>query len=812
MTRVSLSTRRTGRSASSDEHCPRPEPGAGAQDHSAAVSRAADARQRHYHRSVPAPLPIDPFLPEIVATVRDRRAAIVVAAPGAGKTTRVPPALAADGPLILLQPRRVAARSLARRIAAEQGLTLGEEVGWQVRFERRFSPRTRLLVATEGILTARLQADPLLEGFRTVVLDEFHERSLHADLALALTKQAARARDDLRVVVMSATLDASRVAAFLGGAPVIELPGRPHPVEVAYAAGRDVADAVRETAAREGGHVLVFLPGAPEIRRAQAALGDLAARGLAVLPLHGSLSADEQDAALAASAKRKVILATNVAETSLTVEGVTDVVDAGLHKVLRYDSEKGLDRLEIERISRDSAEQRAGRAGRTGPGRALRLWDERLRLRPHREPEIARVDLAGPALDVLAWGGDPLSFEWFEPPPGESLRAAMDLLGRLGAVRDGRLTPTGDALRRLPLHPRLARVLLAAGASDEAALACALLSERVTYRPALETTSCDLLALLSREGLPAGVSRAAREIAELARRQGAAASGADAETALRRALPAGFPDRVARRREPGSPRVLLASGTGAVLGPESGVRDGEFLVALDVAPGAAGEARIRMASRIEKDWLEPTHQEVAHRLEGGRVRAFERDVYGVLILAERPVSPDPAEAERLLVRDARERGFGPAGDAILRRLRFAGLAADVDALLRASLAGRTELKTLDLASLLPPATRRDLDRLAPETLAMPSGRRVRLEYREDGAVVAAVKLQELFGVAETPRLGPRRDPVLLELLAPNGRPVQTTRDLRSFWERTYPEVRKELRGRYPKHKWPEDPRASAPAE
>ena len=750
-------------------------------------------------------LPIDPFVPEIVARVRERGAAVVVAPPGAGKTTRVPPALAADGPLILLQPRRLAARSLARRIADEQGLTLGEEVGWQVRLERRFSSRTRLLVATEGILTARLQADPLLQGFRTVVLDEFHERSLHADLALALARQAARARGDLRLVVMSATLDVEPVAAFLGGCPVVEVPGRPHPVVVSYAPGRGVADAVRELTRHEGGHALVFLPGAPEIRRVHTALTDLDRRGFQVWPLHGSLPSDAQDRALAPSAERKLILATNVAETALTVEGVTDVVDTGQHKVLRYDAEKGLDRLDTERISADSAAQRAGRAGRTGPGRALRLWDPRDILRPHREPEIARVDLAGPVLDVLAWGGEPGSFEWFEAPPAPAVDAAMELLGRLGAVRGGRLTQTGDALHRLPLHPRLGRVLLAAGGSAEAALACALLSERVAWRPASETTDCDLLALLGRVDLPAGATRVARAIAAQIRRSGAGA-GSD----LRQALLAGFPDRVARRREPGSPRLLLASGTGAVLGPESGVREGEFLVCLDLA-GAGVEARVRMASRVERAWLEPTRRELVHRLEGDRVRAFERDLYGALLLAERPVAPEAAAAERVLLAAARERGLGPEGEAILRRLRFAGLETDLDVHLERALAGRTDLPSLDPGELLPHATRRELERLAPEFLPVPSGRRAALEYREDGSVVARVKLQELFGLAETPRLGPRREPVLLELLAPNGRPVQTTRDLRSFWDRTYPELRRQLRGRYPKHPWPEDPWSAAPS-
>ena len=333
-------------------------------------------------------LPIDAHVPAVMERLRGNRALVLVAPPGSGKTTRVPPSLVADGPVFLLQPRRVAARSIARRIASEQAWTLGEEVGFQVRFEKRFSRSTRLLVATEGVLTRRLQSDPLLEAFRTIVLDEFHERSLHADLALAFARQAFRARSDLRLLVMSATLDAGPIARFLDDCPVIEVAGRPHPIEVRYELRGSLADSVRAVLARPGGHVLCFLPGAPEIRRAQGELGTLA--GVRVLPLHGTLSGEEQDEALAPSAERKLILATNVAETSLTVEGVTDVIDTGQHKVLRYDPSRGLDRLELERIPADSAEQRAGRAGRTGPGRVLRLWDERDILRPRREPEPLR--------------------------------------------------------------------------------------------------------------------------------------------------------------------------------------------------------------------------------------------------------------------------------------------------------------------------------------------------------------------------------------------------------------------------------------
>jgi ATP-dependent helicase HrpB len=721
--------------------------------------------------------------------------------------------------VFLLQPRRVAARSIARRIAEEQGWAPGAEVGWQVRFERRFRADTRLLVATEGILTRRLQSDPLLTAFRTVVLDEFHERTLHADLALAFARQAWRARDDLRLLVMSATLDAGPVASFLDGCPVIEAAGRPHPIEIRYEPGRPLAEAVRVVLARPGGHVLCFLAGAPEIRRAQAELGGLA--GARVLPLHGTLSAEAQDLALSPSPERKVILATNVAETSLTVEGVTDVIDTGQHKVLRYDASRGLDRLELERIPADSAEQRAGRAGRTGPGRVLRLWDARDRLRPRREPEIGRVDLAGPLLDVLAWGGDPASFEWFEAPPADRLEAASALLERLGAVSGRRLTPEGVAMHRLPLHPRLARVLLSAGGGRRAAAVCAVLGEG--WRPAVggdaPTTDSDVLSAADRLGeAPPGVKAAARELAGAlpADPSSPAAAGAPQDDALLRALLAGFPDRVARRRERGSARLVLASGAGALLGRESGVREGDLLVALEVAGGAAGAASeplVRLASRVEREWLSGVRTEVVHRLdeESGSVRAFAQDWYERLLLAERPVAPHPDAAASLLVEALERRGLGEAAVRLRRRLHVAGLEADLHAAVVEACRGRTRLPELgEPDRWLDPGLRRQLDRLAPERIPLPSGRTAPLDYREDGSVVAAAKLQELFGLSETPRIGPRKVPVVFELLAPNARPVQTTRDLRSFWERTYPDVRKELRGRYPRHPWPEDPWTAEP--
>ena len=765
------------------------------------------------------PLPVDEHLTAIVQSVRERGAAVVIAPPGAGKTTRVPPALLAIGPVVLLQPRRIAARSLARRIAEEQGWTLGEEVGWQVRFEKRFGPRTKLLVATEGILTARLQADPLLSEFAVAVLDEFHERGLHADMALALVRQAMRARDDLRVVVMSATLDAVPVAEFLGGCPIVEIAGRPHPVEIAYAPGVGAAAALREVLREPRGHVLVFLPGAPEIRRVadEIARGPLPGGRATVLPLHGSLDAGDQDRALAPSAERKVILATNLAETSLTVDGVTDVVDSGLHKVLRFDPASGLDRLEVERIARDSAEQRAGRAGRTGPGRALRLWDSRDHLRDHREPEIERIDLAAPVLDVLAWGGDPLRFEWFEAPPRDRLAAAMALLAALGAVADGKITRLGQTLRRFPLHPRLARVLVGASGVPEAAAVCAVLSEAWTSRgDALVATDSDVLVRADaiREA-PPSVRAAASELASIAARlldsdRSTPSGNPASDVVLRRALFAGFPDRVAKRREAGAPGFLLANGRGATLARESGVREAEWIVAVDVTDRGGGlrsEALVRAASRIEREWLEPNRRTVDHALdaESGSVRAVERTWYGALVLAERRVPPEPEESARLLADALLARGLDERSRMLARRIRFAELPWDDEAWVRRGCHGRSALDDVDLPAAVPRETMRAIERLAPELVALPGGRRVRVEYRDDGVAALPVRLQDLFGCVDTPRIGPRGEPALLVLLAPNGRPVQTTRDLRGFWERVYPEVRRELRGRYPKHAWPDDP-------
>jgi ATP-dependent RNA helicase HrpB len=763
-------------------------------------------------------LPVDEYIPRIVDAVRSTRALILSAAPGAGKTTRVPPALAEDGPVIVLQPRRVAARSMARRVADEQRWTLGREVGWHVRFERKFGPDTRVLFATEGILTARLQQDPLLAEFRTIVLDEFHERSIHADLGLALARQAWHARDDLRLVIMSATLQAEPLAAFLDQCPSIEVPGRIHPLEIDYRPGQPLAGAVGELAGTTTGSVLCFLPGAPEINRA---LGDVRAAvppDVDVIPLHGSLSADDQDRALSESSRRRVILATNIAETSLTVPDIRAVIDAGLQKVARFDPDRGIDSLETERIPADAAEQRAGRAARLGPGRVRRLWDQADRLRPHGEPEIHRIDLSDAVLDILGWGGDPLRFEWFDAPSRDRLDAAVRLLEQLGAVRGGKVTAVGGRMKAIPLHPRLARMLLASPGSRDVAVACALLSERHVLPRHPASTSSDLLSAVDDpSAIPPHVRDVARRLSEMASRAiDADGRSGDREEAFLRAIFSGYPDRVARRRAPRSPRFLLASGHGAALGPESGVRDAEFIVAIDVQASRRGEiaeAAVRIASAIDGAWLEPTDRRVEHAIESGRVRAVERAFYGELVIGERPAPIDPSAAAALLASTYRARGLSDADLQLVRRLRFAGLPSedgDIDALIARAAAGRRTLEDIDLQGALDWSAARELDRRAPQMIAVPSGRTARLDYREDGSVTASVKLQELFGLAESPKLGSRQQPIVFELLAPNGRPVQTTRDLRSFWNTTYQEVRKELRGRYPKHPWPDDPWTARP--
>lgn len=793
-------------------------------------------------------MPIDAFLPEIVSAVRARRAAVITAAPGAGKTTRVPPALCDDGPVLVLQPRRVAARSMAARVASERGWTLGREVGWHVRLDRNFTRETRVLFATEGLLTARLMQDPLLSDFRTVIVDEFHERSIHADVGLALAKQAWAARDDLRLVVMSATIDATRVSAYLGDAPVISVPGRTFPIEIQYAPGVTVDQAVVDALPSAAGAVLCFLPGAGEIARAMSAVdARLASRSprVSVLPLHGGLPGDAQDAAIRPSDAPRVILSTNVAETTLTVPDVTAVIDTGVHKVSRYDAERGVDRLVTERISQDSADQRAGRAGRVQAGRVWRLWDARDRLRPHRDAEIHRIDLAATALDIVSWGGDPFTpgaFDWFEAPPTHALQAAQELLHQIGAIDPaGKLTALGRDLRRVPAHPRLARLLIADGGSQRAARAVALLSEgqragAPASRVGGASAACDVLAAVEDRAFPPYLRDLARALASSVADASSLERGAETEAKFRRAVFSAYPDRLARRRELNGDRFALASGTGARLSRESLVHHAEFLTAVEVrkidgvrAISAADEPLITIASAVDPEWVVPTSREVVHEYDAAakKLRATRLDKYGALVLKAHPMAPDPGAAAPLLLDVWRGRERTPEELDLLARLTFAAAGAKgpaqelfesvrlqlSEAVFAPDVVHEWEI-TADSGSdptvRLSASLRAKLDRAAPSTITVPSGRDRALSYRDDGSVFAAVKLQELFGLAETPKVGAQQMPVTFELLAPNGRPVQVTRDLRSFWERGYLEVRKELRGRYPKHPWPDDPWTATP--
>ncbi|HEX9942809.1 MAG TPA: ATP-dependent helicase HrpB [Thermoanaerobaculia bacterium] len=854
---------------------------------------------------MPAPLPVDDVLPELIAVLRGGSAAVLIAPTGAGKTTRVPPALLAAGigegrRIVMLEPRRIAARAAAHRMAEENGWTLGGEVGYQIRFDRRAGPETRILVVTEGILVQMLQADPFLEEAGAVIFDEFHERNLQTDLSLAMARRVQReVRPDLKLLAMSATLDPGPVAAFLGGCPTIESRSRLHPVEILAMDRPDerplpaqIASGVRRALGATKGDVLVFLPGVGEIQRSAEALSGLAAeRALAVLSLYGDLPAERQDEVLRPLDRRKVVLATNVAETSITIDGVTAVVDSGLVRRLRFDPATGLDRLELGRVSRASADQRAGRAGRQAPGICLRLWPawEHATLPERETSEIARVDLAGPALQLLAWGETDLaSFGWFEPPAPESLAAATRLLRRLGAVDDHGVTSLGRAMARLPVHPRLARLLIEghrAGRSREAALLAALLSERDPFprgpargagpRRASRSDLLDRLDALeaferrNAPDLPDGdrlnagtarfILRARDQLLELMMKELRVGAGLDGgvgarpalggggdepirDDALLRALLAAYPDRVARRREPRSPRGLMVGGRGVRLAEESAVLEAELFLCVDLDAGRAGalsEALVRKASAVEPDWLAPESLRTGVELEFDepreRVAAWKRTRYEDLVVAESEVPPPhAAEAERVLVQaaaDRLDRAFAlddPEVASFLARVRSLadwrpelGLPrfgeAELRVLLPALAAGRKSLAELRRAPLLDAlqgaltweqleAVRRE----APERLEVPSGSRIRLVYEPGKPPVLAARIQELFGLAETPRVATGRVPVLLHLLAPNGRPQQVTHDLQSFWENTYPEVRKELQGRYPRHAWPQDPWNATP--
>jgi ATP-dependent helicase HrpB len=836
------------------------------------------------------PLPIDAALPNLLAALRAGGAAVLRAPTGAGKTTRVPPALvesglAGTGLVIMLEPRRVAARAAARRMAIEHGSPLGDVYGYQVRFDRKAGNRTRVLVATPGVLLRRLHDDPFLEGVTCVVFDEFHERGLDVDLALGLVRLVRETvRPELQVAVMSATVEPGPVSVYLGGCPVVDSAGRSFPVEVKYRPRRRdtpvslaVADAVREVLTETTGDVLAFLPGLREIRQAADDLERLAReQGLEVLPLHGDLPPEQQDRALQRLARRKVVLATNVAETSVTVEGVTAVVDSGLARQMEFEPGVGMDRLKLGPISRASADQRAGRAGRTQPGVCVRLWDEAShRGRPEQTvPEIRRVDLCGAVLQLLALGESAERFPWLDAPRPESLAESLRLLEQLGITEKGALTDIGRAAAALPVHPRLGRMLVEGqrlGCVSRAALAAALLSERDPFLrefdsgPPTRTAPATVSDVLDRvEALEAfeatgrldgplgrlhrGGARAVLDVRDHLSRLAASGgreptvragensgltSPARQDEALLRCVFAAYPDRLARRREPGSTKAVTVGGRGVRLAATSGVAEPELFVCVDVDAGGV-DAFVRLASGVEREWLprdrvvtqaEVTFDDRAEKLVARKVTRFDG-----LVLDETPAHiADEAEAARVIAAAAAERieKCLPPPDSAAGRFRTrvrclrawvpdlnlpAFDAADLRDALEFFCRGRRSLADvrngpwLDfLRGQLTYDQSRAVDAEAPERIEVPSGSLIAIEYEEGRPPVLAARIQEMFGLAETPRVARGRVKVLLHLLAPNHRPQQVTDDLASFWANGYPVVRKELRGRYPKHSWPDDP-------
>jgi ATP-dependent helicase HrpB len=823
-------------------------------------------------------LPIDEVLPELRGVLRDRTAAVLQAPPGAGKTTRVPLALLEErwlrgGKIVMLEPRRLAARAAAARMASLLGERVGDTVGHRMRMDTRVGPRTRIEVVTEGVLARMLQGDPALEGVGLVIFDEFHERSLHADLGLALCLQSqAVLRDDLRLLVMSATLDGESVAALLGDAPLVTSAGRMHPVETRHVDRKTdriapaVAVGVLDALQAEDGDVLVFLPGAGEIRQVESALAEAhLGRDVIVHPLYGNLPQDAQDRAIrpAAPGTRKVVLATSIAETSLTIEGVRVVVDSGWSRVPRFSPRTGMTRLETTRVSRASADQRRGRAGRLGPGVCYRLWPEHLHLLPHSAPEILEADLAPLALELAAWGvADPGELAWLDPPPAAAFAQARDLFRELGALADdGAITAHGREMAGLALHPRLAHMLLRARALGHGALACdlaALLGERDILRGDGGPPDADVRLRVDalREcggGRGAGRYAGAAVDREACRRAAADArqwrerlgvrgdSPADAE-ACGLLLAFAYPDRIAQRRPGGGGRYLLRNGRGAALTGAQTLGGAPYLVAADV-DGQGRESRIYLAAPLpEADLDEHFGGEVVRETavewdaDARAVRAWRRDRLGAIVLAESPVrDPDPDAVAAAIGDGIAREGLSvlPWTDAALRlRERLAFLHAhdvswpDVsdDALLatlpewlgpRLSGVRRgDELARIDVADALLGRLdwqqRSALDQLAPTHLTVPSGSRIPIDYADAEAPVLAVRLQEMFGLAETPRIFRGTVPLMLHLLSPAHRPVQVTRDLGGFWRGSYFEVRKDLRGRYPKHHWPDDPLQAVP--
>lgn len=782
---------------------------------------------------------MDATLPEILHHFQEANNLVLEAPPGAGKTTRVPPALLGLDPrdVVVLEPRRLAARLGARFVAQELGERVGETVGYQVRFEEVAGPRTRLRFVTEGVLTRKLLSDPTLAGAGCVVLDEFHERRLEGDLALALLRRLQETkRPDLRLLVMSATLDAAPVAQFLGGARVMRCEGRQFPLEIEYSPHsaapleQQVAAALERLATRGiAGHVLVFLPGAAEIRRTETACAALAARlGCAVLPLHGDQSPKEQDRAVGPSRQRKIILATNVAESSITIEGVDTVIDSGLARVASHSPWSGMPTLEVARISQASANQRAGRAGRTGPGRAIRLYplEDFVRRAAHETPEMLRADLSPVALLLRAMGAGQLeSLDWLDAPPASAVQHAEELLSLLGAEGE-----TGREMARYPLHPRLGRLIVEArrrGVAEDGCAVAALLSagERLPARASHNSRS-DLLALLEAPWAP----RTEQVVRQVRRAVHPPRQPRRDENALLISVLAAFPDRVARRRQ-GSD-LQLASGGPAQLAPSSTVNQAQFLIAVEAEDRRDQKAPlVRLASAIEPEWLIDLFPDriaetvtVEWNRSAERVESISALMFGEIAIEQTRREPGGGAAGELLAQKAVEAGLARFVDmealqAFLERARFAAAFINMPAVdmaaannvLRILAAGRksfAELEDVTRRELLRTLHRqlpRGLDAIAPESIQLPGGRQVRIHYEPGQPPWIASRLQDFFGMRETPRIAGGKVPVVVRLLAPNQQPVQMTSDLAGFWERLYPEVRRELSRRYPKHKWPERP-------
>jgi ATP-dependent helicase HrpB len=822
--------------------------------------------------SVLSALPIDPVLPDISRALGTAPNAVLQAPPGAGKTTRVPLALLdepwlAGSKIVMLEPRRLAARAAARRMADMLGEAVGETVGYRVRMDSKVGPKTRIEVVTEGILIRQLQRDPALEGIGAVLFDEFHERSLDADLGLALCLQTQSVlRDDLRLLVMSATLDGTAVARLLDRAPVITSEGRAFPVETRHidpSGARRIEDAVASatlTALKEEtGNILVFLPGVAEIRRVEKLLVQASAGpGVLIAPLYGDLPQDRQDAAIGPTPPglRKIVLATSIAETSLTIEGIRLVIDSGLMRVSRFDPGGGMTRLETIKVSQASADQRRGRAGRLEPGVCYRLWPQgqHRALPPHTAPEMLAADLAPLALELAQWGvSDPADLRWLDPPPTPAYAQARDLLRRLGALDgDGRLTAHGGNMASLGMHPRLAHMVLRARNLGCGALACqlaALLGERdiLTGQPG-EQRDSDIRRRV--ETLRSGDQKlwSVRQVTAQARqwqRQLGIAAGTGNVGDTGRVLALAYPDRIAQRRPGSDGQYRLSNGRGAFFQKMEPLAAEDFLAVADL-DGAKREARIFLAApltlaEIEEDFADTIEisESIAWDSREEAVLARRQRRLGELVLKDEPL-PDPggARTAQAFCQGVRELGLAVlpwtrelenfrARVEFLRRFEPEGsgwpdlsddaLLASLEDWLAPFLTGltrRAHLKRLDLGSALrsplPWDRQRDLEEAAPTHVTVPSGSRIPLDYTGGDVPVLAVRLQEMFGLAETPKLAHGRVPLVLHLLSPAHRPMQVTSDLASFWANTYRHVRADLKGKYPKHYWPDDPLEAEP--